>query len=178
MHVNTSIKPDQVVPSDRHCDPLCSAQAGTVAHDDTTEARRAALEERLLKQRITDRFGTPDVFFFNMTALLGTAAAGDTAETSEDIQRRQALQLATHAITLHTGLAIDDIYAHPLVRRADILSGHRMRTFIAAPVRGAARELIGVVCAADQTARRWTRADIDALQRIVAQFEALRLSQS
>lgn len=94
----------------------------------------------------------------------------------DDIARAQALILARHVTTLHNVLAIDDIYAHPLIRRRDILSGHRLRAFAAAPIRCANNQLISVICTADTTIRRWTARDIRILQRIVAQFEERCLS--
>lgn len=169
----------QMTLSDPICDPVVPGRADPSVDDPVVATRRAVIEESLLKQRILDRLGTPHIFLFETATLLHrTGAPAPAAVLADDILRKQALRLAAHTVTLHTGLAIDDIYAHPLLRPSDILFGHRMRAFIAVPIRDAARELVGVVCGADRITRRWSGSDIGAMQRIVAQFEALRLSQS
>ncbi|MCV3270856.1 GAF domain-containing protein [Roseobacter sinensis] len=174
--MNTGIKPDQMPASSQRGEPISVGQTPGNPQSSSDRARRATLERNLLTQRLFDRFGAPNIYFFSMATL--TARAPAPSAPQKDAMLAQARQLAAHTVTLHTGLAIDDIYAHPLIRRADIRSGHRMRAFLAAPIRGTARELIGVVAVADVVVRRWTSADIEAIQRIVAQFEALRLSQS
>ncbi|WP_299675421.1 GAF domain-containing protein [uncultured Roseobacter sp.] len=176
--MTTSIKPDELLPKDGLRDAI---QPGTPCRSTTSADRRAWLELGLLQRRMTQRFGVPRTFLFTINELsVVSARHADRPHPlwDDDLLRAQARCLAAHATTLHAGLAIDDIYAHPLVRPADILSGHRMRAFLAAPLRGPAREISGVICAADMVTRRWTGPDLDALQRIVAQFEALRLSQS
>lgn len=121
------------------------------------------------------RFGTEAAFLFDSGELIATGLA--SATLADDIFRAQARRLASYASTLQPGLSIDDIYAHPLVRKADILSGHCMRAFIAAPVWGPGCQPIAVLCAADTKVRRWQRADLTDLQQIIAQTGGLHLSQ-
>ena len=103
-------------------------------------------------------------------------AASAAPALHDDILRAQARLLAAHAACLYDVLKIDDIYAHPLIGRGDILSGHRLRAFAGAPLRDPQQRLIGVICTVDTTARRWSDRDIGIVRRIVAQFTSRRLS--
>lgn len=121
------------------------------------------------------RLGTDAAFLFDCAELVATGPA--TTTRADDVFQAQARRLASYASTLQPGLAIDDIYAHALVRKTDILSGHRMRAFIAAPVWGSEGQTVAVLCAADTKARRWQAADLIDMQQIIAQTEGLHLSQ-
>ncbi|WP_299953430.1 GAF domain-containing protein [uncultured Roseobacter sp.] len=167
-------------PSVRHP----STEAGDTVLDDRMDARvfdidPLGAEARILPHLMTAQLQSTASFLFSYQSLQ-MASSCDFPETScthDDILRAQSLLLAKQATTLRDVLRIDDIYAHPLIRRDSILSGHRIRSFAGAPLRGPQEQLIGVICTADTTARWWTDRDIRIVRRIVAQFEARRLSQ-
>lgn len=112
------------------------------------------------------------IFLFHRNEVENTAPAPTPAQKHDQIMRDQAFSLACHVREIGRLLAIDDLYAHPLVRRQEILSGHCMTAFIGAPVRCETAQVLAVVCAIDAKARKWNSCDISRLERIVAQIES------
>ncbi|WP_299965869.1 GAF domain-containing protein [uncultured Roseobacter sp.] len=102
--------------------------------------------------------------------------AGGRPLLHDDVMHGQALLLSAQVASLYAPLAVDDIYAHPLIRRAEVLSGHRLRAFLGAPIRDADGALLGVMCAIDTVVRRWTAQDCAMIAQIVAQLDLRRLS--
>ncbi len=137
-------------------------------------------QARILPHLMTAQLQSTASFLFSFQDLQSAYSRDlqGTSDTHDDILQAQSLLLATHATTLYDVLRIDDIYTHPLIRHGDLLSGHRIRSFAAAPLRAPEKQLIGVICTVDTIERWWSARDIRIIRRIVAQFEARHLSHS
>lgn len=177
MIVKSDVRSDLAQLVDGSEDPLHAEAAGEVFVG-PYDCNAPGLEARAIACLRTSDAPSTTGFLFSKDDLEAAPQIDLTTRAAlhDDIARAQALALARYTTTLGGVLAIDDIYAHPLIRPADLLSGHRLRAFAAAPIRDAKSQLISVICAVDTTPRRWTARDIDVLRRIVAQFETLCLS--
>lgn len=138
------------------------------------------MSEQLFAKAFAKALNAPAAFLFIGDDLfrIDHARHRQTGPLHDDVMRAQARLLATIVTTLPGVLAIDDIYAHPLIRQSDILSGHRLRAFIGAPLQTQPQGFFGVICAVDTLERRWDDQEIGITQQIVAQLETHRLSQS
>lgn len=78
---------------------------------------------------------------------------------------KQASLIAEHIIGLQKPLFIDDIYAHPLIGRKDILFGHCLRSFAGIPVGLRGKGATGTLCTVSTKSLRWNNDHMTALQK-------------
>ncbi|WP_187429832.1 hypothetical protein ROLI_015010 [Roseobacter fucihabitans] len=117
-------------------------------------------------EAISKDLNTAATFFFaSPTSALGSPKQGDNKTAHHDqITQRQAHQLGDYVFDLHKPLFIDDIYAHPLIVRNDILFGHRIRAFAGTPMIDSLGRKSGVLCTVDTKKRLWSAQDGAVLQ--------------
>lgn len=176
--MKTRARSDQTIASPPGDVSLTAPRVARVLVSPETERVERA-QKQILPHLLAAQAQTTAAFLFLPDDLAGATQIPDRAGhgSHDDILRAQALLLATHVSTLYGVLSIDDIYAHPLIHRRDILSGHCLRSFAGAPLRDSQYQLFGVICTIDTTVRCWSDRDMRILKRIVAQFETCRLSQ-
>ncbi|WP_299408822.1 GAF domain-containing protein [uncultured Roseobacter sp.] len=122
--------------------------------------------------RITAAMKTLATYVFWQHRETGDMSTADLREYRDHDQAEvlQARHLADHVAVLQKVLFIDDIYAHPLIRRQDILSGHRIRAFAGTPIYCEQGGFQGVLCTVDTKRRRWEDDDIEQLRNTARQM--------
>lgn len=127
--------------------------------------------------QLSKRLGTIATFVFP-TGTADCLCSGDAAEAGmlhDQIVCTQTRNLSRHVEALERVFVISDIYAHPLIRKDDILNGHRLVSFAGAPIRNASGRMIGTVCTVDIKVRDWRDEEIRSLKEIAAQIADCQL---
>lgn len=118
-------------------------------------------------ERISVEMKTTKTYFFTREAQNESIrATRDSAAFEHEVRMcQQAQVLADHVIDLQRPLAIDDIYAHPLISRQDVVFGHCIRAFAGVPVFDDFGRMLGVLCTVHDKKRNWRGDDVAMLQR-------------
>ena len=128
-------------------------------------------------KNITEKLGTAATFIFPV----GERTASNAAESEEPTTFfshstcEQARLLSLHVEAMNRVFVISNIYAHPLVRKNEILNGHQIVSFAGTPIRNSRHRTIGTVCTVDSREREWTKAEIGALKEIAKSVEDCQL---
>ncbi|MDW3225568.1 MAG: GAF domain-containing protein [Paracoccaceae bacterium] len=117
-------------------------------------------------ERITLKLRTARTYFFRWEgdSEPNHLLQADGVFNPEFVMCQQARVLADHVKAVGKPLFIDDIYAHPLISRKDIVFGHCIRAFAGTPVFEDSSVVRGVLCTVDNSKRDWSGEDMTVLR--------------